>query len=313
MSAPENSNSKTPPSLLSDVKQQAGGAQPARILANLEGRVTPPAEAPRRSKAPLAAVIALVAVAAGGWGVWQWQQQADEHPAAVAAASAQPAAKAGAVSGGAVQVAQNAASAASAPQPATIVNDESAAKAAGASGADENRLSRALASGAVDEPGSAPAAAAPAAAAPAAAAPAAVAKAETAKGGTKLAARGKAETKADAARAKADAARKHRTQQLELAQAKKRHDASARQPGAKDDPDADLLEALVARTRPADAKSRAVPVSAKAAGTTLAARVKDCGTRGFFEDQLCRWRVCDGHWGTDPACPATQQHSPQQQ
>jgi hypothetical protein len=317
MSAPENSNSKTPPSLLSDGKQ-AGGAQSARILANLEGRVTPPAAAPRRSKAPLATVIALVAAAAGGWGVWHWQQQADDRPAVVAAA-AQPAVKAGAASGAVAttQVAQNAtasALAASAPQPATIVNDDNAAKSAGASGAsgaDENRLSRALANGAVDEQGSA------------AAAKTDVAKADGAKAaapkaakGTTVAASGKAEAKADAAHAKADAARRRRIQQIELAQAKKHHGAAARQSGtSSDDPDADLLEALVARTRPADAKSRAaaVSVSATTGSAALAARVKECSARGFFEDQLCRWRVCDGHWGKDPACPASQQQAHQQQ
>lgn len=85
MSAPENSNSKTPPSLLSDTKPAGeGGPQQSRILANLEGRVTPPAEPPRRSlKAPVAAVVALL-VAVGGWGAWRWQQQPAE-PSAVAA------------------------------------------------------------------------------------------------------------------------------------------------------------------------------------------------------------------------------------
>ncbi|MBN3792879.1 phage tail protein, partial [Burkholderia sp. Ac-20353] len=90
MSAPDNSNSKTPPSLLSDQKP-AGGPQSSRILANLEGRVTPPAEPPRRSlKAPIAAVVALV-VAVGGWGAWRLQQPGDSTTA-VAAAPAQPAA-----------------------------------------------------------------------------------------------------------------------------------------------------------------------------------------------------------------------------
>lgn len=74
MSAPENSNSKTPPSLLSDTKPAGeGGPRQSRILADLEGRVTPPAEPPRRSlKAPIAAVVALV-VAVGGWGAWRMQ------------------------------------------------------------------------------------------------------------------------------------------------------------------------------------------------------------------------------------------------
>jgi hypothetical protein len=80
----------------------------------------------------------------------------------------------------------------------------------------------------------------------------------------------------------------------------------------KDDPDADLLAALVARTKPADTKAGAngaattrVSASANSGDPKLAERVKECGTRGFFEDQLCRWRVCDGHWGKDPAFPGS--------
>ncbi|MBN3736822.1 phage tail protein, partial [Burkholderia sp. Tr-20390] len=80
MSAPENSNSKSPPSLLSDTKPAGDGAQQSRILANLEGRVTPPAEPPRRSlKAPIAAVVALV-VAVGGWGAWRTQHAGEQAP-----------------------------------------------------------------------------------------------------------------------------------------------------------------------------------------------------------------------------------------
>ncbi|MET5012744.1 phage tail protein, partial [Burkholderia pseudomallei] len=32
----------------------------------------------------------------------------------------------------------------------------------------------------------------------------------------------------------------------------------------------------------------------------------------FFEDQLCRWRVFEIHWGKDPACAtsATQYRQP---
>jgi hypothetical protein len=63
----------------------------------------------------------------------------------------------------------------------------------------------------------------------------------------------------------------------------------------------------LARTKPADAKGATTKVSAVANGgdPKLAERVKECGTRGFFEDQLCRWRVCDGHWGKDPSCPGS--------
>ncbi|WP_448168027.1 phage tail protein [Burkholderia ambifaria] len=323
MSAPENSNSKTPPSLLSDTKPAGGGGpQQSRILANLEGRVTPPAEAPRRSlKGPIAAVVALV-VAVGGWGAWRWQQQSGEQAVVVAAPVPAPA-KVETASGGAPQVAQNAASAAPAAQPATIVNDDAAsqtvASASSASGADSSRLSRALASGADDASGAATAGAATAGAATAAAAAATkTAKADTAKG-DKVAARGKADAKTET---KADARKHHKEQQAELAQAKKRRDATTRtasgKASGKDDPDADLLAALVARTKPADKKAaaqkgQAVPTkTAATTGGSLASRVKDCSERGFFEDQLCRWRVCDGHWGKDPACPTAAQSEPRQ-
>ena len=43
---------------------------------------------------------------------------------------------------------------------------------------------------------------------------------------------------------------------------------------------------------------RAFAATAATAGS-LASRVKECSERGFFEDQLCRWRVCEGHWGKD--------------
>ncbi|WP_322027243.1 phage tail protein [Burkholderia sp. BCC1977] len=325
MSAPENSNSKTPPSLLSDTKPAGGGGpQQSRILANLEGRVTPPAEPPRRSlKGPIAAVVALV-VAVGGWGAWRWQQQSGE-PAVVAAAPVQAAAKAEPASGAAVQVAQNAASAVPAAQPATIVNEDAAsqtvASASGASGADNSRLSRALANGADDASGAATAGAVAATAA-AAAETTKSAKADVAKS-DKVAARSKTDAKAAAkADAKAEARKHHKEQQAELAQAKKRRDATPRTASAKasgkDDPDADLLAALVARTKPADKKAAAqkgqvVPTkTAAATGGSLASRVKDCAERGFFEDQLCRWRVCDGHWGKDPACPTAAQSETRQ-
>ncbi|RDT01387.1 phage tail protein [Burkholderia contaminans] len=318
MSAPENSNSKSPPSLLSDTKPAGDGAQQSRILANLEGRVTPPAGPPRRSlKAPIAAVVALV-VAVGGWGAWRMQHAGEQAPAvtAEAAPAAAAPAKAAAASDAAVQVAQNAASAASAVQPATIVNDDAAsrtvASASSAPAADNSRLSRALANGADDASGAATAGAAAAAAA----ATTKTAKGDAAKG-AKVAAHGKTDTKADT---KAEARKRHKEQQAELAQAKKHRDATparTAKAGTKDDPDADLLAALVARTKPADKKlaaQKAQPVPTKTAATTgsLASRVKECSERGFFEDQLCRWRVCDGHWGKDPACPSAAQSETRQ-
>ncbi|MBL3950408.1 phage tail protein, partial [Bacteroides thetaiotaomicron] len=77
----------------------------------------------------------------------------------------------------------------------------------------------------------------------------------------------------------------HKEQQAELAQAKKRRDATptrTAKAGGKDDPDADLLAALVARTKPADKKlaaqkGQAVPTkTAAATGGSLGARVKEC-------------------------------------
>jgi len=97
--------------------------------------------------------------------------------------------------------------------------------------------------------------------------------------------------------------------------AAKRAKAKGRTLGRRDDPDADLLAVLVARTKPYDAHA---PVSTSAAKNTsaakggsaarpvsLAARIKQCDKSNFFEAQLCRWRVCSDHWGKDPACPST--------
>ncbi|KVD76786.1 phage tail protein [Burkholderia sp. ABCPW 14] len=319
MSAPDDSNSKAPPSLLSSHAGKESGANNSRILANLEGRVSPqPENAPRSRKGPLA-LVALAVVAVAGWGAWRLQQPSTEHADVTAAASAPAVAAApvsNAVPASAAQIAQ-----ASAPQPATIVNDDSAASdakpAVAASAGGEGRLSRALANGASDvSPTEAAAGASVAAAAVAAAKPAK----RVEKGATKSVA-----AKQDAAHAKTQAAARKRhdkTQATETAQAKKRRETSAKKNG-KDDPDADLLAALVARTKPATpadaAKTNANTASKKAAAaasasadTSLAARVKACGERGFFEDQLCRWRVCENHWGKDPACPtsATQNRQP---
>jgi hypothetical protein len=37
--------------------------------------------------------------------------------------------------------------------------------------------------------------------------------------------------------------------------------------------------------------------------------VKRCQALGFFEGELCRLRICSGHWGSDPACPSSNQAS----
>ena len=323
MSAPDSSNSKAPPSLLADTAKgsQANGS---RILANLEGRVEPPTDKPRRSKAP-AVLVALLVIAAGGWGAWHVQQRGHgEHPQVAAspapAATQTAAAPAGAsiastASGAQVSAKAVPAEAASASQAATIVADDSDSKdsklsadaaASAASGVDDsNRLSRALANGAEASETSAPPAEAARGAKPAATA------------ASHAAPHHERETVAAHAKHEHDAASNHHASAVAVAQEKKDKQHPAHNTTvAKDDPDADLLAALVARTKPAATKpgvnGATTKVSASTGDPQLAERVKECGTRGFFEDQLCRWRVCDGHWGKDPACPGAAPAKPQQ-
>ena len=311
MSAPENSNSKAPPSLLSDKAKGADG-NGSRILANLEGRVAPPADKPRRSRTPLA-LVALLVIAAGGWGAWHMQQRGqNESLAAAAPASAvnigRAAVPASAVNG-AVQVAANAQAPASS-QAATIIADDSDSKAATASsasaGAAESRLSRALADGAEPSGASVPVASVASGASASSARVASTAKHDKSPA---IASKSKHEAGAHGKKESATAsASSHRSSTTTAAaQSKKAKPDTA----SKDDSDADLLAALVARTKPADSKTSTgnpatkVATSAAPGNAKLAERVKECGQRGFFQDQLCRWRVCDGHWGKDPACPGS--------
>lgn len=324
MSAPDSSDSnKAPPSLLSD-KENGAQANGSRILANLEGRVAPPPDKPQRSRAPIA-IVALLVIAAGGWGAWHLQHRGGEGQTATVAAVPVPASAGTAAPVAASATAQVLAKTddqASAPQAATIISEDTTNKpasdstAAGASGADsDNRLSRALATGAEEASGVSPPAAS-AVSASAVAVPAVAAKSTALAGSS-------AKHAASAARAKREAANAHHASSATaVAQAKKpARDAKA---GTRVDSDADLLAALVARTKPAGAKTdataaknahaakaAAAPAGASSPGTTLAQRVKECGTRGFFDEQMCRWHVCDGHWGKDPACPnAAQAHQP---
>ncbi|MFM0202104.1 hypothetical protein PQR53_19785 [Paraburkholderia fungorum] len=310
MSAPESSNSKAPPSLLSDKAKGADG-NGSRILANLEGRVAPPADKPRRSKVPLV-LVALLVIAAGGWGAWHMQQRMQTASiasvAAVTPAGAGKAAVPASAASGAPQVTAKAEPpAAASSQAATIVADDSDSKAPAASASapasdDESRLSRALADGA--EPSSASVPVASATVAPAATAPAA----KHGKSATALASNAKHETSTHGKKESTIASNHHASAPGAVAQTKKSRAAGN---ASKDDSDADLLAALVARTKPADAKvadgntPTRVSTSATPGNAKLAERVKECGQRGFFEDQLCRWRVCDGHWGKDPACPGS--------
>ncbi|QCP52336.1 hypothetical protein FAZ95_24465 [Trinickia violacea] len=311
MNAPDSSNSKAPPSLLADAAKGAQ-ANNARILANLEGRVAAqPAPAKKRSKLPFV-LAGLLVIAGGGIAAWQVQKvkQTDHALAAVAPAAGDAEQKA-AVSANAGSAAQLAAAAsaaqkdaASAPHAATIITEDNsdadtkAAPLAGASGVADNRLSRALAEGAEPASGAPPGGAAPGVSTPAVAAAPAIAAAKPVSSAKP--------SNTAASRAKREAASERHASKVELAHAAKH--TETKKVASKNDSDADLLAALVARTPPYSAKKPAVPAAqpgAKApqASTSLAEQVKDCSTRGFFEDQLCRWRVCDGHWGTDPACP----------
>jgi hypothetical protein len=289
MSAPE-SNSKVPPSLLSEPAkgEHAGGS---RILANLEGRVDSSANSkPKRSRAVPVIVIALLVLACGA-GVYQWHAgRADEKTVAADAAKSDGKVASGATAGvpaaSTVTAAATAAVAASSA-PATIVADDDASKNAQhaqAAGDDGNRLSRALADGAssTDEPSSSAAAA------------------------TKHADTKPAHEKHDDRHDKRQLAeQKHGKESRATVASHTKKPSGKAEP--KDDSDADLLAALVARTKPASSKGDDKATAAKKVSdtpTTLAARINECGQHGFFEEQLCRWRVCDGHWGKDPHCPS---------
>ncbi|WP_024905547.1 hypothetical protein [Robbsia andropogonis] len=99
------------------------------------------------------------------------------------------------------------------------------------------------------------------------------------------------------------------------------NDRTQAAPAAKsEDPDADILAALFKHTNATDAKGSPVAtskgaVSAKSHGSakpvagSLAAKVEACRSKGFFNGEVCRWQVCNGHWGSDPACPGNPQPS----
>jgi hypothetical protein len=115
-----------------------------------------------------------------------------------------------------------------------------------------------------------------------------------------------------AARPERESAKNRRAEKVAAAHASK-HD-KRRASRTKDDPDADLLAALVARTKPYDAKAakpasgaaaaKAAQPAAKAQTASLSDQLKACEKGNFFEAQACHWRVCSGHWGKDAACPS---------
>lgn len=317
MSAPDKSNSKAPPSLLSNAGKGTD-ANGSRILANLEGRVEPQADAPRSSRTPLI-LVALLVLCVGSWGAWRVQHHAAARPAeAVASGSVgvkAPAAVAASAAAPATLAAASPPSQASAPQAATIISENSADKdGASAPGiADDSRLSRALANGADD--------ANPASSAKTVAA--ADAKHDEPKAARKSAVAASSESASASGKSHHESVQTHGKHELADSKA---HPANTRalaqskkpEPGThkREDADADLLAALVARTEPYDAKSPVsvktskVSASTRPANAHLADQVAACGKNGFFEEQLCRWRVCDGHWGKDPSCPQSDSRRP---
>lgn len=288
MSAPETT-SKGRPSLLSETAPGAPDSS-SRILASLEGRVSAQQLPRRRSnKKPLVAAALAVVIGAGAFGAWQWQRSQDTaHPALAGADRSHTAPVAASGAGApAVKAAQSGPAAASTPQAAVIVADDTLSASASASTPGADPLSRALASGVVAPTGK----------------PASVPSA-TAASGTKSVAKAAASAPA-ASRNEHDNAKSHREKAAAAHPAKR---AKAHTPGRSDDPDADLLAVLVARTKPYDAHAPVTASAAKGASAahpvSLAAQIKQCDKSNFFEAQLCRWRVCSDHWGKDPACPS---------
>jgi hypothetical protein len=312
MSAPDKSNSKAPPSLLSNAGNGVD-ANGSRILANLEGRVEPQADAPRSSRTPLI-LVALLVLGVGTWGAWRVQHHvpASAPPAVASGNVSVKAPAAGATDASAAEAIAAASQAlqASAPQAATIISDNTAdndgASAPGV--ADDSRLSRALANGADDS------------------SPVALARTTGAVGASGAETKDHPSAKKSAVVASkshheaAPAHGKHEVANSKARPANSRALAQSKkqEPGAhrREDADADLLEALVARTEPYDpkapigAKTSKVSASTRPADTHLADQVAACGKKSFFEEQLCRWRVCDGHWGKDPSCPQADSRRP---
>ncbi|CAD6546094.1 hypothetical protein [Paraburkholderia metrosideri] len=312
MSAPDKSNSKAPPSLLSNAGNGTD-ANGSRILANLEGRVEPQADAPRGSRAPLI-LVALLVLCVGSWGAWRVQRHVAAKPAeAVASGNVVVKAPAATAASAAASTTLAAASQASAPQAATIISDDSADKdgASTPAVADDNRLSRALADGADDANHAS------------SAKPVAVAGAADAENGDHKSKKSTVAGSASSGKSHHESVPVHEKHELAkssahpantkaLAQSKKQEPGTRK----REDADADLLAALVARTEPYDPKSPVgartskVSASTRPADSHLAEQVAACGKNGFFEEQLCRWRICDGHWGKDPSCPQADSRRP---
>jgi hypothetical protein len=76
------------------------------------------------------------------------------------------------------------------------------------------------------------------------------------------------------------------------------------------DNDIDLIAALLNHVSRREAAAVAPPpgrdIVMSAQGEPIGALVKRCQQIGGLEGVLCRWRICDGHWGRDAACPIAQ-------
>ncbi|MDN7179276.1 phage tail protein [Caballeronia sp. SEWSISQ10-4 2] len=325
MSVPDPSNSKAPPSLLSG-KETAEHANSSRILASLEGRVESRPERPPRSKSAYA-LLALLIAGAAAWGGWHYLRDArtdsrtdsptassisaqaganGNKTVAAAGASSQPASAAGnsaaalkASSGVTAQVAGAQVPAVNS-QAASIVaaDDDNAAPKS------TDRIASALANGASEE-------LAASAAAPAnkVANTTDAANKKAAKPEKTTVAQGDAKAARKSLRQDVREARDSKTSRYETLAAQNKKRPAAQNAGKLEDQDVDLLAALVSRTKPytppaTDKRDTAAAKLSAKADAGLAARLKECGKDNFFTDEICRWRVCDGHWGKDPACPA---------
>lgn len=83
--------------------------------------------------------------------------------------------------------------------------------------------------------------------------------------------------------------------------------ADARAEPAAQDPDAELVAAIMARMEPADSDR---PASSERAGT-IASLVRDCNAMGDSQSALtCRRRICAGYWGKAQACPRSMAPTP---
>lgn len=339
MSAPDSPSSKARPSLLSDTAKGAADGD-SRILANLEGRVAARPGTSRRSRrrsffGALAAIVCLSA-----FGAWQWQRVSSNDGGQLAGAQAErsagkeaapvPGASAPVLLAAASSAAAQAPKAASAMQgaPAVIVSEnlgDSQGKASGARPAslatlaapaarasDGERLSLALAEGARVPDNATATAAAP----------------------TRGIAAAKLASKRGVSHAQRVGDKERHAQRMAAASHRHAKDAKARAKSKSDDPDAALITALLARTKPYDAnrpkqadheeqpstshrssssqKAEHSPgaQTASANRSPLAAQVDECSKLGLLEAQACRWHVCADYWGKDVACPTSASAGP---